>query len=478
MPAMNDGILFYGVTPHDLRKFLYTALVKLRARGYRQFVDPCAGSFAIAQVAAAAGFKPEEILTGDILVFSDALANCYNGTPFDELPYVIEHPYWDEIIAATGKAGYGELFVLMKAIQVRPEHHYQKVYLDEIVKNAPRYVEQIEASLSKQTERLRGIRFVAQDMAKTIRDNADDPKTVFFINVPILRGDYEKMFGPGDIVGFKNPPPYTPFDIKKQYDDWLFGSVDKKALFFWGRMNEIGPQHLPFLVFLSEKKVGQSVNGVLCTRPDEVPDELKNVKMLKAENLKPLPVEVYNGQEILPESKVQVYFPKKENALYYRNLWMHKLNASEADLYAMFFVDGRLICSSGFLVRDVIMMKSDHIFEMFAPNPPQDRYRNLQRLILMFITSGEFRRHILTRSYLNKAHLARLNKVRTVYLTNFRKGSGHDGIFDMIGREPLPGTTLKKIIYEGPFRDDTFQDCVKRWLNESRQGERATQAAV
>ena len=58
---MDPGAMFLGCLNGVEQKFLIELIKTARQSGYTRFVEPCAGTFAMANLAVQSGFKPEQI---------------------------------------------------------------------------------------------------------------------------------------------------------------------------------------------------------------------------------------------------------------------------------------------------------------------------------------------------------------------------------------------------------------------------------
>lgn len=67
---MDPGAMFLGCLGPSEQKFLVTLIETAAKSGYTRFVEPCAGTFAMANLAVQNGFKPEQIETSDVNMMS------------------------------------------------------------------------------------------------------------------------------------------------------------------------------------------------------------------------------------------------------------------------------------------------------------------------------------------------------------------------------------------------------------------------
>ena len=76
---MDPGAMFLGCLGPSEQKFLVTLIETAAKSGYTKFVEPCAGTFAMANLAVQNGFKPEQIETSDVNMMSTVLGYAITG---------------------------------------------------------------------------------------------------------------------------------------------------------------------------------------------------------------------------------------------------------------------------------------------------------------------------------------------------------------------------------------------------------------
>ena len=69
----NPGAFFLGTLVPSEQKFLKVLLESARNSGYTKFVEPCAGAFAMSHLAVQSGFKPSEIESSDVSMFTSIM---------------------------------------------------------------------------------------------------------------------------------------------------------------------------------------------------------------------------------------------------------------------------------------------------------------------------------------------------------------------------------------------------------------------
>lgn len=69
----DPGEMFLGCLGTAEQRFLVTLIQTAAKSGYTRFVEPCAGTFAMANLAVRNGFKPEQIETSDVSMMTSVL---------------------------------------------------------------------------------------------------------------------------------------------------------------------------------------------------------------------------------------------------------------------------------------------------------------------------------------------------------------------------------------------------------------------
>ena len=114
----------------------------------------------------------------------------------------------------------------------------------------------------------------------------------------------------------------------------------------------------------------------------------------------------------------------------------------------------------GLSMRDVFTQKSEYVGEVFGISRCSKKYKRLGKLFMMCLTSGEMK-GILESKY--ELGIRQIRGIKTSSLTTFAEGKTDRSVMKLTFREELKGGNFR-VIYQGDFRDDTFQDCIKKWL--------------
>lgn len=107
---MDPGAMFLGCLGPSEQKFLVTLIETAAKSGYTRFVEPCAGTFAMANLAVQNGFKPEQIETSDVNMMSTVLGYAITGQSLEPLE-IHAQGFSDEELLDPATALYAQLYL-------------------------------------------------------------------------------------------------------------------------------------------------------------------------------------------------------------------------------------------------------------------------------------------------------------------------------------------------------------------------------
>lgn len=81
----DPGEMFLGCLGTVEQRYLVNLIKNAAKNGYTRFVEPCAGTFAMSNLAIQNGYKPEQIETSDVSMMSSVMGYAITGKPLDEL---------------------------------------------------------------------------------------------------------------------------------------------------------------------------------------------------------------------------------------------------------------------------------------------------------------------------------------------------------------------------------------------------------
>jgi len=460
-----DGRLeiFKGVTPKPTRDYLRRVFEHIRGR-YKRMIIPCAGRFTVAQLACAAGWKAADIETSDISLFSSVLGRHASGS--DDLED-LQIQFSDtlahlEAYRGTPKFAAAVLYGIKWAQLAAGKTYYIAAMRDELASSPETYIDAFAERLIAMRSAIGGIQYRVADIFAQLDRFRDDGEAVVFADPPVYKGSYGKQFDATaehiKWVGIELPE----FDPDSGANKLSVYARTAKPLTMWYRLWEVDPEEQPFITFGHEIKAGH-VKYTLVSRPAEV--EITSV---------PRPVsKVSSGNWTIlapshplnASSTIRCHQSDRATALYYRELFAHKLGATRADRYFIFTVDGYLFGVVGTIVRDALRRRlttkgPPAVGQLFAFTTPS-RYGRLSKLLMRCVTCEQFREEMaLVDPPL--AYVADL-AMSTTCIASVPEVKSVRGIFKLVDRSRRSDGRYQ-ITYRTNFHAGKYPDMLEKWL--------------
>ena len=446
---MPIGQIFQGVTTAPCRDFVAKCILK---ENPAIVYMPCAGRFGSAQAYINHGGVAEKLVTSDICLFSSML-----GYLFDESKNVEELQIKNgSPIQPIGSSEIDIVSAAMLAIkygQIATSSKYGMNLRKEILLNQEKYLESIKKKISVFTQQMSGCKYDIEDMWDVINAAKNDEKACIFVNVPTYKGGYEKMFANSGISW--NEPNISQFN-PALYEEIIKTLSDAKCkAFIYSQKNldmipdewqtvYAQPYSIDRTDYVVSNKMGNNTYAVALPR--------------KPHKIFP----IYSDEDITEDTKIEFVQVDKETALYYRDLFVHKLGTTLATEYFLMLIDGKVNTTIGITMRDVFTLKSEYVGEVFGISRSSIKYKRLGKLFMMCLTSGDFKRFLEARYPLG---IREIKGIKTSSLTTYWEGKTDRSVMKLTYREQLKDGTFR-VIYQGDFRDDTYRDCVCKWLSK------------
>lgn len=242
MMYMNPGEMFLGCLGAVEQRFLCQLFKTAREAGYTRFVEPCAGTFAMSNLAVDTGYKTSQLETSDVSMMPTILGYSIMGKPLDELE-IKAKGFSDEELLDPATALYAQLY-LRTAKKAGTEYFHN--LLNDLSFEREKYVAQINEGLARCKARLGGMNYRPLDMsglsksqeaAKQLAHNAisgfDDQSTLreiakmisdvddmleSFVGKDILEepsAEFDKLISPAVQFDFKTITfAFLPYQLK------------------------------------------------------------------------------------------------------------------------------------------------------------------------------------------------------------------------------------------------------------------------
>ena len=188
------------------------------------------------------------------------------------------------------------------------------------------------------------------------------------------------------------------------------------------------------------------------------------VAFKKKGSSKPLRIPIVpKSYKITADTKIGVLRVDDEAALYYRDLWAHKMGATKSENYFLFTLDGMAFGVTGIMMGKVRRLVETDILEVFGFDQPLDNHPNAHKLFMMLLTCRDFKRILENTTKVNR--ISDIKGFKTACITKYRKLKSSTGLLKLTARERLP-TGLYKLMYRTDFYPRSFQETLELWRRE------------
>ncbi len=468
--AMQFNKVFFGDTPSNQRKYI-AAVFRFLKDKYPKLILPACGQFSLAKCAIEAGYEKKNIFASDISLYSSLLGYLYSGKPVEDLKFVLAEDYRDRYAKCGSdieKAAH--LVWIMKTKQINTKVFYEKLVFDDLTGRMEFHIKNIAEKLERFRTYYSGINYEIADM-REILTIAQAPDVLVVVNPPVFRNGYTKMFNFENAILWGSGVP--EFDFKREYRPVYEQTRAMPTPYLWYRFRSVEGFEASEVIYCKEYDIDKRDYWLLTK-----PDELKDFKyQYMADFMTEMGVKAYsapiftNEDELTYDSKISFVSVTEQQAMYYRDLFAHKLGNTSAEQYYLMLIDGKIFATVGFMTSKLFRLQSDRIFENYGFSAPVKNLPRANRLLMLAITCKDFTKFIYDNaSRINRIY--RLKGLRTTCLSKYRKVKLNNGILKVLKCEKIPegksNGGMYKILYDTEFHDLTFADVVKKFLDEEK----------
>ena len=446
--------IFLGVGPRGARNYVAREIVRLD----RPLFNACASRFSVIEAAVKSGFPAAQVHASDISLFSSLIGYLADDSKrLEDLGIRILDPDLEPRDAKDDLDFAAHIMLILKLNQLS-QTNLRGLYLrEELRASWSRYRKAVRDELASLVATIKGIHYELADIWDVVEQVRTDD-AAFFASVPHYAGGYGKMFRLSNLAW--NEPKVAQFDPKRFSElTQRLGDAQCAALLCrrgdWEE--EVSP---PWKRVFGKPESREKALWIIANRSVQA----------YAENdtgfgdVRKLPI--YDDHEITPNSKFHVIMVGLPTALYYRDLFVHRLGATTADRGFLLLVDGQVMTAFGIFIQDFLQFRTRYLPEMFGITRSSRRYKRLGKLFMLLLTSGEMKKRLCD---ILKLWLHEPAGIQTTSITVHEEGKTDRGALKAVSRERLEDGRFR-IVYRGNFRDDSFTDVVTDWLK--RHGER------
>lgn len=450
----DPGEMFLGCLGTCEQRFLVKLIRNAAKNGYTRFVEVCAGTFAMANLAIQNGYKPEQIETSDVSMMSSVMGYAITGKPLDELE-IHAQGFSDQELLDPAVALYAQMY-LRTAKTAGNEYFFN--LLKDLKDRREEHIEHIRQRLEETKKLMFGMSYRPLDMWDHLDEVLDDPHTIVIANPPTYFSGYEKFYDTQGKMTWKEPE-YKMFDPETGHTELFDRCMNANAL----------------VICYQEKRPGEEVGEAIYARSGTRADlnsyitsnrgaeatalaEGKKIKRPSESRLEPISCSMLpRDYEITEKSTVQVIPVKAAEAQYYRRLWTHNFVGSSATFNRAVLIDGMIAGVFG-----ISKMQATSLFIWYVMKVPHTTYR-LGRLCYMLAQN-----HCFTDTILDDIGREKVTKVRTAMLTKYPENKEVRGIMKLVNRQKDKSNGYK-LTYEADLQSRSEQETLEEWLRRERQ---------
>lgn len=451
----NPGAMFLDCLGTFEQRFLVKLIETAAQSGYTRFVEPCAGTFAMANLAVQNGFKPEQIETSDVNMMSTVLGYAITGQSLEHLEIHAQgfddsellDPattlYAHKYIEISNKAGDKYFFDLLTDLRLRRQDHIESINRQiEVVRNL-----------------LNGMSYRPLDMWEHLKEVLNDPHALVIAVPPTILKQYEKFYDTQGKMTWKEPE-YQLFDPETGYQQFYDMCLEAKALVICYQEKRAG-EAIGYTIY-ARSGIRADLNAYITTNREKEATTLANGKKIKRPSeskLEPLDCSMLSRDyEIKEDSKVQVIPVKAAQAQYYRVLWTHNFVGSSATYNRALLIDGYVAGVFG-----ISKMAADSVFVWYVMKVPHEKYR-IGRLCYMLVQNRVF-----VDSLLDNIEQEKVVKMRTAMLTKYPENKEVRGIMKLVNRAEDKQNGYKLTYEAALIEGRTEQQTLNEWLRREKQ---------
>ena len=449
---MNPGAMFLGCLGTSEQKFLVKLIRTAAESGYTRFVEPCAGTFAMSNLAVQNGFRPEQIETSDVSMMPTVLGYAITGQSLEPLE-IHAQGFDDKELLDPATALYAQLY--LRTSKSAGNEYYHNI-LEDLRLRKKEHIADIERQISVIRNLLHGMSYRPLDMWVHLKEVLDDPHALVIANPPTYFSGYEKFYDTQGKMTWKEPE-YQLFNPETGHKQFYDLCMDAKALVIC--YQEKRPGETVGHTIYARAGTRANLNAYITTNREEEAVALANGKKIKRQTeskLVPLDCSILPlDYEITEESKVQIVPVKAAQAQYYRVLWTHNFVGSSATWNRAVLIDGYVAGVFG-----LSKMASDSIFVWYVMKVPHEKYR-LGRLCYMLAQNKSF-----VDTILDSIDQEKVVKMRTAMLTKYPENKEVRGIMKLVSRTEDKKNGFK-LTYEadlikGRIEEQTLAEWIRR----------------
>jgi hypothetical protein len=360
------------------------------------------------------------------------------------------------------------LYLLKLSTYPDSSSYYQSLQRRDLERRPEAHISKLRASLDDLKAGIAGFHYESRDLFDHAESAMSDPGTVLWLNPPGFKRGYEKMYDTHGAISWAEPD-YEEFNPGTGHARLHTSTLHSPALAL-RYTSHITSEDSGHTVFAVEH--GSSTAFIFANRMEEVAKFAPSVSINRRIGVKPLSLPLLpEDHEITPDSDIQFIVAAERNALYYRDLWAHRLGVTTSERHFIMVVDGYVAGVCGFMTSPLKrgMMNADGertAEETYGFTAQSNRYARLNRLLMMLICTKGFLDSLAVNIYSPTA-------LTTTCLSEHKELKTNRGILGLYHRERMPNG-MYYLRYIAHAKHKTFQETIEEWLRKHGKHSRGT----
>ena len=458
---MEKGNIFLGVSKKNQKAFFFNVFEEIKDKDYK-IIIPAAGTFVLSKLAIKAGIEKSKIYTSDVSAYTSILGYYYTDKKIDNIPLHISQNIKTELDKYQTEADkVACLLYWLKYMQTKPTNKNNINILEYLQTTKRKQINKLKSIIEDEKKILNGINYEIIDFRKYLEK--DNGNNFIVLHPPLYKDGYKKQFNSEEIS-----IDYNEFNYEKEIRGLLDKIKKYKDIYIIVTYGDIKIEE-KYQIFAEQMK---NRNEIYFCNNVKI---FKNMLLCKnyIQKRKKYNKNKYNvidgDYEISEKTSVEMRKVGYEEAMYYRDLFAHKLGNTKTEVFYLILFEKKVFGVVGFHMHRVRTLKSADVFESFGFNAFLNKHINEHRLFMMLLTCNEMKKVLMNHVRSNRFY--EIKGFKTVCLTKYRKLKSSNNLFELVKREKMENGNYK-ILYRCNFSKKDFKETIKEWLLLEKQDKR------
>jgi len=354
----------------------------------------------------------------------------------------------------------------MKYCQFPTKNYFNRSLRESLVQDHEKHLNKISEQLVNHKKILNGIHYDVADVRAELEKHSGNEGVLIHVDPPGTKKGYEHMFD---------------FNGQITWNEPKFDQIDSEE--FRKMLNSYQKDKSTISYTTTAEDVPAGWNKLFAEFKGDTPFRMVSNKKFdmrhiarKKQVIEKTDWPLYNESEITKHSKINVVRIGKDAAYYYRDLFIHRLGSTGAEITVGLLLDNKLMSVIGFNTSFLFGIgggnseksTKNYIHEVFGLTIPSKKYKRLGRLFMYLLTSESFQNDLLR--IFPVLSMANMTSLRTVSLTRLPEHRIVHGILKLTERTKLKND-FYKLVYDTEFHKRNYKQCLILWLDELRREE-------